>query len=501
MKKFLPTIGMEIHVELSTKSKMFCSCPNGMGMEKEANKNICPVCTGQPGSLPVPNKKAIEFVIKAGLALNCQIAQKSKFDRKNYFYPDLPKGYQISQYDQPLCQKGFLEIELEKQKDQTRTKKIGITRIHLEEDTGKLLHLKGTDETLVDFNRAGVPLMELVTDPCIGSAQEAKVFCEQLRLLFRYLGISPADMEKGQMRCEANISLYPEGQDPLSGTKVELKNLNSFKSVERGIEYEIKRQKELLEKGEQVIQETRGWDESKGVTFPQRAKEESHDYRYFPDPDLLPLRFSQQYIDAVAKKIPELPLEKTRRFVDQMGLLAENAKVLVKSEELANYFENVSSELQNWMKESGHNFNEEGQRKLNRLAANYIITELQKHLFEKGRRVEELAVTAENFAELIKIVYEGKINSSAAQKVLGEMVKTGGDPSQIIDNLGLTQSSDPEELKKIAKEVITENPKPAEDFKSGKENALKFLIGQIMRKTKGAANPKLAEKILKEELQ
>ncbi len=501
MKKFLPTIGMEIHVELSTKSKMFCECVNGMGMEKIANKNICPVCTGQPGSLPVPNQKAIEFVIKAGLALNCQIAQKSKFDRKNYFYPDLPKGYQISQYDQPLCQNGFLEIEIKDKQGKIKTKKINITRIHLEEDTGKLLHLKGTDETLVDFNRAGVPLMELVTEPCINSAQEAKIFCEQLRLLFRYLKISPADMEKGQMRCEANISLYLEGQDPLSGTKVELKNLNSFKAVERGIAYEIKRQSELLEKGEQIIQETRGWDESKGATFSQRFKEESHDYRYFPDPDLLPLRFSSQYIKNIAQGIPELPLEKAHRFVNQMGLLLENAQILVRAEELADYFENVSSELQNWMKESGHNFDENDQKKLNRLAANYIITELQKHLFEKGKNIEELAVTAENFAELIKIVYEGKINSSAAQKVLEEMIKTGKDPSHIIDELKLSQSSDPKELKMIIKEVIAENPKPVEDFKKGKENALKFLIGQVMRKTKGAANPKITEKILKEELQ
>jgi aspartyl-tRNA(Asn)/glutamyl-tRNA(Gln) amidotransferase subunit B len=499
MGKYRPTIGMEVHVELATKSKMFCGCKNGMGQESIPNKNICPVCTGQPGAIPVPNSQAIEFTVQAGLALSCHIARESKFDRKNYFYPDLPKGYQISQFDQPICSQGFLEFTLKSDDGSlTGSERVGITRIHLEEDTGKLTH-KGAD-TLVDFNRACVPLMELVTEPDINSAIEAKRFCEDLRLLFRYLEISPADMEKGQMRCEANISLYEVGKDPLSGTKVELKNLNSFKAVERGIEYEIERQTEILESGGKINQETRGWDEKKGVTFLQRNKEDAHDYRYFPEPDILPFTFEEEYVNSLREKLPELPTEKRNRFVKQFGLRLENASILVLNKEMAGYFEHVASELENWMKESGHKFNEEGTQKLYRLAANYILTELAKKVSENGKNMEELKISPENFAELIKIVYEGEINSSAAQRVLEEMFLTGADPSHIIEEKGLAQTSDEGELGIVIDSVLEKNPGPVAEYRNGKDNVIKFLVGQVMAATKGSANPGVVMKILKEKL-
>ncbi len=500
-EKYKTTIGMEVHVELATKSKMFCSCKNGMGEEKEPNKNICPVCTGQPGALPVPNKNAIEFVIKAGLALNCKIAEVSKFDRKNYFYPDLPKGYQISQFDQPICEKGFLDFNVKGNSGEVIDKKrVGITRIHMEEDTGKLLHGSGGG-TLVDLNRSGVPLMELVTEPDIKSALEAKRFCEELRLLFRYIGISPADMEKGQMRCEANISLYKKGEDPLSGTKVELKNLNSFKAVERGVEYEMNRQSAILDEGGKVKQETRGWDENKGQTFSQREKEDAHDYRYFPEPDILPFKFEKDYVNEIMEKLPELPFEKRERFAKEFGLKPTNADVLVANKKLANYFEEVASELIEWMSAEGHEFEDDDKSKLYQLAANYIITELQKNLFEKGQEMDELKITPENFAELIKIIYEGEINSTAAQTVIAEMFETGGDPSQIIEEKNLAQTSDEGELGEVVEKIIADNPKSVEDYKAGKENAIKFLMGQVMKETGGKANPQMVMEILKGKLE
>jgi len=497
MLKYLPTIGMEVHVELATESKMFCSCANGLGMEKEPNKNICPVCTGQPGSLPVPNEKAIRFVLQAGLALGCQIAQISKFDRKNYFYPDLPKGYQISQYDQPLCGRGFLDLEIDPKEGDRYIKRVGITRIHLEEDTGKLIHSPTGKGTLVDFNRAGVPLMELVTEPEINSSVEAKAFCQQLQLLLRYLKISPANMEKGQMRCEANISLYKRGENPLSGTKVELKNLNSFKAVERGIEFEIIRQTEILEAGGEIVQETRGWDEDRGESFSQRSKESSDDYRYFPEPDLLPLKFSREEIEELKRNLPELPWEKKRRLIEQFGLKEATVRVLANVPDLAGYFEEVASELENWLGEEGYTFSSKGREKIFQLAANYLLTEIQKHLFVRGKKMADLKISPENFAELIKLVYSETINSSAAQIVLEEMFLHGGDPSQIVEEKKLVQNSDSEALEKIASEVLKKNSQSVEDYQKGKENAIKFLLGQIMRETQGSANPTVAMDILK----
>jgi aspartyl-tRNA(Asn)/glutamyl-tRNA(Gln) amidotransferase subunit B len=488
MSKYTPVIGMEIHVELKTASKMFCHSKNGMGMEEKPNVNICPVCTGQPGTLPVPNRQAIEFVQLAGLALHCEIKLESKFDRKNYFYPDLPKGYQISQYDQPLCGKGELEIN---------GKKIGITRIHLEEDTGKLIHPKGVDYTLVDFNRAGVPLMELVTEPDIETGEEARLFCQKLQQICRYLGISDADMEKGNMRCEANISIYKKGEDKLSGTKVEVKNINSFKFVEKAIAYEIERQTEALERGEKIVQETRGFDANRGMTVSQRKKESAHDYRYFPEPDIPPLRFDKDYVEALRKKLPELPEEKAQRFKKEYQLPFSDIEILVSERSLAEYFEQVASEIKEKIscKEI-----ETAEDKAIKLAANYIITELRKHLTTFDHSMKDIKITPENYAELVGYVACGKINSSAAQTVLLEMYKTGGDPSQIIESKNLAQMSDAGELEKIADEIIAKNEKSVVDFKAGKENALKFLIGQMMKESRGKANPQMAEKILRGKL-
>ncbi len=505
--KYKPTIGMEIHVELATESKMFCGCKNGMGLEKKPNKNICSVCTGQPGATPVPNEKAVEFVVKAGLALQCVISPQSKFDRKNYFYPDLPKGYQISQYDLPICRDGKISFKVRKEgedrgntKAETYDKTVGIHRIHLEEDTAKLTHSQNGG-SLVDFNRSGVPLMELVSEPDITSAAEAKKFCEELQLIFRYIGISPADMEKGQMRCEANISLHKEGEDVLSGTKVELKNINSFRAIEKGIEYEIERQTELLENGEKVIQETRGWDENKGETFSQRKKENADDYRYFPDPDLQPFSFDREYLQEVQRSLPELPRERQQRFLEEYDLLPENVEILVVNKDLGDYFEQVSSELMEWMSTSGKKVDNEERTKLNRLANSYLATNLWKIMGDEGVTVKELKITAENFAELIKMIQLGEINSSAAQAVLEEMFKTGGDPSQIVEEKDLGQVSDSGELEKVVDKVLSDNPSAVTDFKSGKENAIKFLMGQVMKETKGKANPPMVMEMLKKKME
>jgi len=487
--KYIPVIGMEVHVELKTKSKMFCNSKNGMGKEKEPNIHICPVCTGQPGTLPVPNVQAIEFVQLAGLALNCELNLKSKFDRKNYFYPDLPKGYQISQYDQPLCGLGYMDVD---------GKRIGVTRIHLEEDTGKLTHPTGADYTLVDFNRAGVPLMELVTEPDIENGEEARIFCTKLQQICRYLEISDADMEKGNMRCEVNLSLHKEGEEKLSGTKVEVKNINSFRFVEKAVNYEIQRQTELLERGEKVIQETRGWDSVKNVTVSQRKKESAHDYRYFPEPDIPPMEFTQQYITEMKSKLPELPEAKKKRFMEEYNVSVAEVEVLAAEKDLADYFEDVVSELRE--KISSHEI-AATEEKAFKLAVNYIITELRKHLAENDHDIRDLKITSENYAELIGIVADGKINSSAAQTVLKEMYHSGADPGEIIDEKNLAQTNDAGELEAAVDAVLVANEKSVADFKAGKDNALKFLMGQVMKETKGKANPQVIEEILKNKLQ
>jgi len=485
--KYQPIIGLEIHAELKTESKMFCSCRND-SLEKRPNFNVCPICLGHPGTLPVINKKAVDYVIKAGLSLNCKILQFCKFDRKNYFYPDLPKGYQISQYDLPLCENGYLEIY---------GRKIRIKRIHLEEDTGKLIHLKNENYSLIDFNRAGVPLMELVTEPDIRSSKEAKEFARELQLILRYLEISDADMEKGQMRVEANVSLRQNNKNVL-GTKVEIKNLNSFKAVERALEYEIQRQTDILDSDEEVIQETRGWDDKRQRTISQRKKEEAHDYRYFPEPDLPPLRFTERYIKKIALEIPELPNQKRERFKKEYNLPEHDIEILVRNKELANYFENVVSEIP---------LTEEFEKnipvnKLYKLTANYLITEVLgiSGDSEISHFILPKKITAENFAEFIVLVYKGAVSSTGAQRLLKEMFITGDDPTHIIQEKDLSQLSDRNRLEEIVKKVIENNSQAIDDYKKGKQNALQFLIGKTMKETKGKANPQVVKEILEEKL-
>jgi aspartyl-tRNA(Asn)/glutamyl-tRNA(Gln) amidotransferase subunit B len=426
--------------------------------------------------LPVINEEAVKKVIKTGLALNCQISEYSFFERKNYFYPDLPKGYQISQYSTPFCKNGFLKI---------LGKKIRIRRVHLEEDTARLIHEK--NYSLVDFNRAGIPLMELVTEPDIRSAKEARKFAEELQLILRYLDVSNADMEKGQMRVEANISLTKDERK--LGTKVEIKNLNSFRSVERAIDFEIERQERVLSQGKKVIQETRGWDPVAEITLVQREKEEAHDYRYFPEPDLPILHFNENFIEKIRAEIPELPQQKRERFKREYGINEKAIEVFVKDKDFGEYFEKVISEFE-------PNLPKEKLSRLIKLATNYLTTDLQGLL--KGASVsgEDFLITPENFAEFITMIEEGKISSKIAKIVLEEMFKTGADPSHIIEEKGLVLITDETEIEKIIHQVISENQKAVSDFKKGKETALQFLIGKIMAKTKGKANPKIAREIL-----
>jgi len=474
---YTPTIGLEVHVELNTKSKMFCSCLNDPD-ERHPNINVCPVCLGHPGVLPVINREAVRKTIKVGLALGCQIAEHSKFERKNYFYPDLPKGYQISQWHQPFCREGFLEIGKEK---------IKIRRVHLEEDTARLIHPAGSDYSLVDFNRAGIPLMELVTEPGIDSAKEAREFAQTLHLIMHYLDVSDADMEKGQMRVEVNISLSKEKGK--LGTKVEIKNLNSFRAVERGIDYEIQRQTELLKSGKKIVQETRGWDGVKGITVSQREKEEAHDYRYFPEPDLPPLHFTVQEIKEIQAEIPELPQQRKQRLAKEYKLDEKSIGIFVYNKDLGEYFEKVVSELPPRLPQ-------EKISKLVKLSANYLITDLQGLL--KGSAVvgEDFLITPEHFAEFVTLIYEGEISSKIAKVVLSEMFSTGGDPSEIIKEKGLVQITDEKEIEKIIEEVITKNQNVVEDYKKGKTNAFQYLIGQIMARTQGKASPQAARDIL-----
>jgi len=486
---YKPTIGLEIHAELKTNSKMFCPCKNDPD-EKRPNYNICPVCSAQPGTLPVANEEAIKKVIKTGLALHCKIAEDSKFDRKNYFYPDLPKGYQISQYDQPLCSGGHLEIN---------GMKIRITRIHLEEDTGSLMHPEGADYSLVNLNRAGVPLMELVTEPDITSGKEAKAFAEELQLILKYLGVSDANMEKGQMRVEVNISI---SKDKKLGTKVEIKNLNSFKVVEKAVDFEIKRQEEVLESGEKVVQETRGWHDKKEITFSQREKEEAHDYRYFPEPDLPPMHFDEDYIINIKSTMPELPEQKRERFKKEYGLDQVSVEFFVNNKELSAYYENVVSEFEEWLAtESGKTTMPENEEmKFHKIVANYLISDVQGLLTGREFAEVEAKITPENFAEFVKMIYKGEISSKIAKMVLAEMFNKGEDPSDIVEKNNWGQMGDDGEVEKVVAEVISKNPKAVEDYKKGKAASLQFLAGQVMAATRGTAKPDKVQEILKQVL-
>ena len=457
-------------MELKTKTKMFCGCLNDPD-EKHPNINVCPICLAHPGTLPTINKKAVEAVLKLGLALNSQIPKESKFDRKNYFYPDLPKGYQISQYDQPLVLGGELN-------------NIKLRRIHLEEDTASLIHGK-KGESLVDFNRAGVPLMELVTEPDIKSGKEATDFAKELRLILRYLDISDADMEKGQMRIEANISVSKDNE---LGTKVEVKNLNSFRSVEESIDYEIKRQAEILESGEKIIHETRGFDENKRITVSQRLKEEAHDYRYFPEPDLPSMDSAEFDLKKLKSETPELPKAKRQRFKKEFFLKDNQAEILVNDKNFANYFEKAAAKL----------ISSGGGENSVQILYNCLTSDLKGLMREMNFTIEEIKIAPENSADLTTLIISGGISSSSAKDILREMAETGLNPRQIIEEKNLTQISDDDIIKQTIQVVIKNNPKAIEDYKKGKENALQFLIGQAMAKLKGRGNPEILRKILKE---
>lgn len=501
MAKYETIIGLEIHLQLKTKSKMFCSCSND-AEGKEVNTLVCPICLGHPGTLPTVNKEAVKQGMMMALALNCKINKQSKFDRKNYFYPDLPKGYQISQFDIPLAHNGHLVIEVEDQKWS-----IGIERLHLEEDAAKNIHKDG--KTLVDFNRGGTPLAEIVTQPDFKSPKEAKEFLTEMRLIARYLGVSDADMEKGHLRCDANISLRPVGDHDFY-PKTEIKNLNSFKSVEKALMFEEKRQAKLWDAKTPPQQtETRGWDEDKQKTILQRTKEGSADYRYFPEPDLPPLVISELLLSEVQGMMPELPLDKKDRFVKEYGLLAKDAWVLVNQRQWANYYEDVMSDLRAWLfRAKGVDVDSveaqglwnEHKGKLAKLAYNWITSELFG-LIDNKFKFADLKITGENMAELLSLIYTKKLNSSAGQKVLKEMF-TGADddPSHIAERLDLAQVDDVATLEDIAIQVIMSNPEQVEQYKAGKEAVLKFLVGQFMKESKGKANPQKAEEILKKKL-
>lgn len=485
--KYEAVIGLEIHAELKTRTKMFCYSLNDPN-EKHPNINVCPVCMGHPGTLPVINEEAVKKVIQVGLALGGTIAEFSQFDRKNYFYPDLPKGYQISQYEFPLVKGGTLEI---------LSRTMRITRIHLEEDTGRLIHDKDSNSSLVDFNRAGVPLMELVTEPDFRTGEEVKKFGEELQKILRYLKASDADMEKGQMRVEVNISLreiFTESgiKNHELGTKVEIKNINSFKFAADAIEYETKRQSEILEGGGKIVQETRGWNENEGKTFSQRSKEEAHDYRYFPEPDLPPLRFTQEMVEELRAALPELPEAKKSRFVQEYGIEQDVADILVRDKPLADYFEAVVSEVGEHDKETP----EKPKKNPAKTAASLLTGDFLRILREISAPVGEILATPENFAELVLYVAEDKISNLAAKDVLDTMLRTGNDPSDIIEKKGLWQISDTGDLEDIIRHIVKENEHAAADYRAGKVAALQFITGQVMKESRGRANPKIVREIL-----
>ncbi|MCR4407876.1 MAG: Asp-tRNA(Asn)/Glu-tRNA(Gln) amidotransferase subunit GatB [Anaerolineae bacterium] len=468
-------IGMEVHAQLDTKSKMFCGCRADV-FGAEPNTLVCPVCLGMPGVLPVINRRAVECTIMTGLALNCSIAEFSRFARKNYNYPDLVKGYQISQYELPLCHNGWLEIEA----DDT-TKRVRIERVHLEEDTGKLFHM-GT-YSLVDYNRSGVPLMEIVSEPDMRSAAEAYAYLTKLRQILRYLGVSSGDMEKGAMRCEVNVSLRPAGTETL-GTKVEIKNLNSFRSVKMALEYEIQRQAEILDKGGTVEQVTMGWDEERQRTVVQRSKEFAHDYRYFPEPDLPPLEISREWVAEIRAQLPELPDAKCDRFVAQYGLSVYDATVLSAEREVADYFENCVALYPQA-----------------KTVANWISGEIFRRMNEAGLSITEIKVTPQGLAGLLNLVEKGAINLNTARRVFIEMLESGRSAEAIVAEQGLAQMSDIETLERIVDEVLAANPDQVQQYLAGKETVARWLVGQVMKATQGKANPQLVNKSLSEKLQ
>ncbi len=470
-----PVIGLEVHVQLKSRSKLFCPCPAEFGAEP--NRNTCPVCLGLPGSLPVLNREVLRMAVKVGLALNCEVAGRLKFDRKNYFYPDLPKAYQISQYEMPVNSKGWLVIETG-----AGPKRIGITRAHLEEDAGKLIHEGVKEGSLVDYNRAGVPLLEIVSEPEIASTEEAYQYLTTLKAILQYLDVSDCDMEKGSLRSDANISVRPKGGQRL-GTKVEIKNMNSFRAVAKALEFEIRRQIGVLGEGERLVQETRLWNEGKGGTFSMRSKEYAHDYRYFPEPDLVPFTISRAEVEAIRKTLPELPQERTLRFLKDYGLSEVDAARLVEDKWIAAYFESCVKEGTS-----------------PKVASNWIQSELLGRLNEAGVTIQECRVTAKELAGLIRLIENNTVSGKMAKEILPEMLATGKSAEAIVREKGLVQVTDVKRIEALVEKVLQANPKVVGDFRKGKKEAAGFLVGQVMKETQGKANPKLVNEILERKL-
>lgn len=471
-------IGLEVHAQLKTSSKIFCSCSTEFGAEP--NQNTCPICLGMPGVLPVLNREVVNFTIKMGLATNCAISSFCRFARKNYFYPDLPKGYQISQYELPLCEKGRVDINTN-----GSAKVIGITRIHMEEDAGKLIHgenLGEPDSSYVDFNRTGVPLMEIVSEPDMRTAEEARAYLVKLKAILEYLEICNCNMEEGSLRCDANISLRPEGEEKL-GTKTELKNMNSFKNVQKAIEYEIKRQNHLLSNGEKVVQETRLWDAGKNESFSMRSKEEAHDYRYFPDPDLVPIVVNDEWIEKIKKNLPELPEEKKDRFVEQFQIPVYDAGVLTSDHSLADYYENCVKLFSQ-----------------PKTVSNWIMGDILRVLKKDDKEISDCPVTPKHLTDMLKMLEDKTISGKIAKTVFEEMYQSGAVPEEIVKKKGLVQVSDEDALLKIVQDVINSNQVEVEAYRGGKTKLMGFFVGQVMKATRGKANPAIVNKLLKENL-
>ena len=470
-------IGLEVHAELSTKTKIYCGCTTEFG--GDPNTHCCPVCTGMPGALPVLNEKVVEYAVKAGLAVGAEITRNSKQDRKNYFYPDTPRAYQISQFDLPLCVGGGLDITL---KDGT-TKHLGITRIHIEDDAGKLNHDTYTGGTLVDLNRAGVPLIEIVSEPDMRSAEEAVAYVEKLKGILEYIGVSDCKMQEGSLRADVNLSLRPVGQEKF-GTRTETKNLNSFRAIEHAINFEIQRQKEVLESGGEVYQETRRWDDAEGQGYVMRSKEDADDYRYFPEPDLMPIKLSDEYIKNIKENLPELPESRKARYMSELNLPEYDAGIITSSKALSDFFEEASKECGN-----------------PKAVSNWIMTDIIRIAREQDVDYKDLPFTAKRFASLIKLIDSGTISNSIGKKVFEEMIAENKEPEEIVKEKGLMQISDESAIKEVVDRVVAANPQSIEDYKAGKDRALGFLVGQCMKELKGKGNPQIINKLVLEHLQ
>ena len=469
-------IGLEVHAELSTKTKIFCSCPTTFGAEP--NTHICPICTAMPGTLPVLNEKVVEYAVKAGLATNCTISKDSKNDRKNYFYPDLPKAYQISQFDKPLCEHGYIEIE----DDEGNKKKVRLLRIHIEEDAGKLNHNEFGVGSLVDLNRAGVPLIEMVSEPDIRSSKEAEQYLRKIKSILEYIEVSDCKMQEGSLRADVNVSVRKKGEEKF-GTRTEMKNMNSFRAIVRAIEYEKDRQIEVLEEGGKVEQETLRWDDINGRTSSMRDKEDAQDYRYFPDPDLVAIRLSDEYVEDIRKALPELPESRRDRYIKEYNLSEKDAKLLTASKYLSNLFEGALAICGNA-----------------KAVANWILSDISRILNEKELEPENVPFTAEQLAKMIELIDKGTISSAIAKKVLTELFENPKDPEVIIKEKGWIQISDEGAIKEVVMKILENNPQSISDYKAGKDRALGFLVGQAMKETKGKANPRMLNKMFLEEL-